>query len=54
MLPLSIALLLIGLVAGVLGYGGVAGTTAGLAEIAFFVFLGLFLLSLLFGRRRRI
>ena len=40
------------LVAALLGFTGLAGTAAGLAKILFAVFLVLFLVSLVFGRRR--
>jgi len=39
----------IDLVAALLGFGGIAGTAAGLAKICFFVFLVIFLVSLVFG-----
>ncbi len=52
MLNLVITLLIIALVAGVLGFGGLAGTAVGLAKIVFFVALVLFLISLLFGGLR--
>ncbi|HBC52857.1 MAG TPA: hypothetical protein DCZ06_01215, partial [Alphaproteobacteria bacterium] len=41
------------LVAGVLGFGGIAGTMAGIAEILFIIFLILFIGSLFFGFRGR-
>ncbi len=41
------------LIAGVLGFGGIAGTMAGIAEILFIVFLVLFIGSLIFGFRGR-
>ena len=49
MLGLAVTLLIIALIAAVLGFGGIAGTAVGLAKIVFFVFLVLFLISLLFG-----
>ncbi len=49
MLHLVITLLIIALIAGVLGFGGIAGTAVGLAKIIFFVALVLFLVSLIFG-----
>jgi len=52
MLYWTVTLLVIALVAAVLGFGGIAGTAAGLAKILFAVFLVLFIVSLLFGRRR--
>jgi uncharacterized membrane protein YtjA (UPF0391 family) len=43
--------LIIALIAGVLGFGVVAGTAAWIAKVCFVVFLVLFLVSLLSGRR---
>ena len=52
MLNLVITLLIIALIAGVLGFGGIAATAVGLAKIIFFVALVLFLVSLIFGGMR--
>lgn len=52
MLGLSITLLIIALVAGLLGFTTIAGAAIGIAKFVFFIFLILFVLSLLFGRRR--
>ena len=49
MLNLVITLLIIALIAGVLGFGGIAGTAIGFAKIIFFIALILFLVSLVFG-----
>ena len=51
MLSWAIAFLVIALIAGILGFGVIAGTAAGLAKIVFFIFLILFLVSLIRGRR---
>jgi uncharacterized membrane protein YtjA (UPF0391 family) len=51
MLRLSLAFLLIALLAAFLGFGVVAGTAAMLARIGFVLFLILFVVSLIFGRR---
>jgi len=53
MLYYAIVFLVIALIAGVLGFGGIAGTAVGIAKILFFVFLALFILSLVFGRGPR-
>jgi uncharacterized membrane protein YtjA (UPF0391 family) len=53
MLQLAIACLVIALIAGVLGFGGIAGTFVGVAKILFFVFLILALLSFVGGGLRR-
>jgi uncharacterized membrane protein YtjA (UPF0391 family) len=49
MLNLVITLLVIALIAGILGFGGIAGAAVGFAKIIFFVALVLFLISLVFG-----
>jgi uncharacterized membrane protein YtjA (UPF0391 family) len=51
MLGWTIFLLIVSLIAGVLGFGGIAGAAVGIAKILFFIFLVLFVLSLIFGRR---
>ncbi len=45
--------LVIALVAGALGFGGIAGTSAGIAQIIFFAFLVLLVLSLVAHLFRR-
>jgi uncharacterized membrane protein YtjA (UPF0391 family) len=47
MLNWALAFLVIALVAGILGFGGIAGTSAGIAKILFFVFIALFVFSLI-------
>ena len=54
MLGLSVTLLIIALVAALLGFTAIAGAAVGIAKIVFFIFLVLFVLSLLFRRRRSI
>lgn len=51
MLYWAFVFLIIALVAGLFGFGIVASTAAGIAKILFFVFLVLFILALLRGRR---
>jgi uncharacterized membrane protein YtjA (UPF0391 family) len=51
MLRWALIFLVIAFVAAVLGFGGIAGTATSIAKILFFVFLALFILSLIFGRR---
>lgn len=51
MLNWAILFLIIALVAGVLGFGVVAGTAAWIAQVLFVVFIVLFLVSLIAGRR---
>ncbi|MET0261655.1 MAG: DUF1328 domain-containing protein [Rariglobus sp.] len=52
MLSWSVTFLIIALIAAALGFGGIAGTAVGIAKILFFVFIVLFILSLIFGRKR--
>jgi uncharacterized membrane protein YtjA (UPF0391 family) len=51
MLYYAVVFLVIALIAGALGFFGVAGAAVGIAKILFFVFLVLFVVSLLIGRR---
>ena len=53
MLQLAIGLFVIALIAAVLGFGGLAGSFVGLAQIVFFVFLVLAVLSFLGGGMSR-
>ncbi len=54
MLYWSIVFFIISIVAAIFGFGGIAENSAGIAKILFFVFLVLFIVSLLFGRGRRV
>lgn len=54
MLSWSITFLIVALIAALLGFGGIAGTAVGIAKILFFVFIVLFVVSLIFGRRPRV
>ena len=51
MLSWAVTFLIIALIAAVLGFGGLAGTAIGIAKIIFFVFIVLFIISFLMGRR---
>lgn len=51
MLSWALVFLVVAVLAGLLGFGVVAGTAAGIAKILFFLFLILFVVSLLMGRR---
>ena len=53
MLRWTLTFLVIALVAALLGFGGIATAAAGIARILFFVFLILFLVSLLSGLVRK-
>jgi uncharacterized membrane protein YtjA (UPF0391 family) len=49
MLGWVVTFLIIGLIAALLGFGGIAGASFGIAKIIFFVFLVLFVLAIIFG-----
>jgi len=51
MINMAITFLVIALIAAVLGFGVLAGTAMEIAKILFFVFIVLFVLSFLMGRR---
>jgi uncharacterized membrane protein YtjA (UPF0391 family) len=51
MLSWALLFLVIAIIAAIFGFGVIAGTAAAIAKILFFVFLVLFVVSLLFGRR---
>lgn len=51
MLNWAITFLVIALIAAVLGFGVLAGTAMEIAKILFFVFLILFIISIISGRR---
>jgi len=51
MLTYAVIFLLIALVAGVLGFGVVAGTAAMIARALFVIFLVLFIVSLIRGQK---
>jgi uncharacterized membrane protein YtjA (UPF0391 family) len=49
MLRWAVLFLIIGLIAGVLGFGGIAGASFAIAKMLFFVFLVIFLVLLIGG-----
>ncbi len=51
MLSWAVTFLVIALIAGVLGFGDIAGAAVGIAKILFVVFLVLFVIFLIMGRR---
>jgi uncharacterized membrane protein YtjA (UPF0391 family) len=53
MLYYALVFFIIALFAGVLGFGGIAVAAAGIARILFFIFLVLFLVSLISHAARR-
>jgi len=54
MLHWALTFLVIALIAAALGFGVVAGTAASIAKILFVVFLILFVVSLVLGKRPRV
>jgi uncharacterized membrane protein YtjA (UPF0391 family) len=52
MLSWAVCFLIIALIAAVLGFGGIAGTAVGIAKLLFFVFLIIFVISLIMGLAR--
>lgn len=46
MLGWAVTFLIVALIAGVLGFGGIAGTSVGIAKVLFFIFIILFVVSL--------
>jgi uncharacterized membrane protein YtjA (UPF0391 family) len=53
MLYWALVFLVVAIIAGALGFGGIAGTSAGIAQILFFVFLAFLVISLVAGLFRR-
>ncbi len=51
MLSWAITFLVISIIAAVLGFGVIAGTAATIAKVLFVIFLILFVVSLVMGRR---
>lgn len=54
MLYYAAVFFIIALIAGVLGFGVIAGTAATIAKVLFLVFIVLFIASLVMGRRSSI
>lgn len=50
MLYYAVVFFVIALAAGILGFGGIAGASAGIAQVLFVVFLAMFVVSLLVKR----
>ena len=53
MLYWTLVFLLIAIVAGLFGFGAIAGAASSIAQILFFIFLVLFIVSLIMGLARR-
>ncbi len=52
MLRWSVSFLIVAIIAGVFGFGGIAAGATEIAKVLFFLFLILFVVSLLTGRSR--
>jgi uncharacterized membrane protein YtjA (UPF0391 family) len=52
MLGWAVFFLVIALIAALFGFGGIAGTAVGIAKLLFFVFLAIFVISLIMGLAR--
>jgi uncharacterized membrane protein YtjA (UPF0391 family) len=53
MLGWALTFLVIAIIAAIFGFGGIAGTAAGIAQVLFYIFIAIFVISLLFGLVRR-
>lgn len=53
MLGWSILFFIVAIIAALFGFGGIASASAGIAQILFFIFLVLFVASLVIGLVRR-
>ena len=53
MLYWALVFFVVSIIAAVLGFGGIATTMAGIAQILFYIFIVLFLVSLIAGLMRR-
>lgn len=53
MLYWAVVFFVVALIAAALGFGGIAGASAGIAQILFFIFLAFLVISLVAGVLRR-
>jgi uncharacterized membrane protein YtjA (UPF0391 family) len=53
MLRWALIFLVVALISAALGFTGIAGAAAGMAQILFWIFLVVFLIALILGRRPR-
>lgn len=51
MLRWTVIFLVVALIAAIFGFGGIAESAAGIAKVLFFIFLVLFIISLIMGRK---
>ncbi|MBP0903678.1 DUF1328 family protein [Mariniflexile gromovii] len=52
MLRWTITFIILAIVAGILGFGGIAAGAASIAKALFFIFIFLFIISLITGRKK--
>jgi uncharacterized membrane protein YtjA (UPF0391 family) len=52
MLSWAVLFLVIAIIAAIFGFGGIAGTAAGIAQVLFYIFIAIFIISLLVGLAR--
>jgi uncharacterized membrane protein YtjA (UPF0391 family) len=53
MLSWALIFFVVAIIAAVFGFGGIASASAGIAQVLFFLFLVLFVVSLIMGLARR-
>jgi uncharacterized membrane protein YtjA (UPF0391 family) len=53
MLQWALIFFVVAIIAALFGFGGIAATSAGIAQVLFFLFLVLFVVSLIMGLARR-
>ncbi|MEZ5958885.1 MAG: DUF1328 domain-containing protein [Hyphomonadaceae bacterium] len=53
MLSWALIFFVVAIISAVFGFGGIASASAGIAQILFFLFLVLFVVSLIMGMARR-
>ena len=49
MLRMALMFFVVAIIAGIFGFGGIASATAGIAQLLFFIFVALLVVSLVFG-----
>lgn len=54
MLHYAVVFLVIAIIAAIFGFGNIAGTSAWIAQVLFVIFLVLFVISLITGRRPKV
>ncbi len=53
MLSWALIFFVVAIIAAIFGFGGIASASAGIAQVLFFIFLVLFVVSLIMGMARR-